>query len=66
MRDDVQNPDRLTLQDKSTDGCRAHVAAGIAILANFGERPAGALERNIKAFNGCGAIARATPTRVKS
>jgi len=58
--------DRLPVQDKSTDGCRAHVAAGIAILANFGQRSAGALIRNIKAFNGCGAIARATITRRSS
>ena len=53
-------------QDKSADGCRAHVVGWVDILVNSGDGRAGARATNLKDFNDRSAVARATIIRGRS
>lgn len=53
-------------QDKSADGCRAHVVGWVGISAHGRDRPAGASATNLKDFNDRSAVARATIIRGRS
>ena len=53
-------------QDKSADGCRAHVVGWVEILANTGNGAAGAGATNLKDFNDRSAVARAANIKGRS